>query len=244
MAFDMEGVQRTYNSSKLTQSYLDKQQFYGLSKPEWAIIKKYSDCHDRVMDIGCGTGRVCMGLENVGYKNLVGVDVSERMICLASQNVLPESTIRFERLDIIHEEPSLKDFKLALAFHGISPIPNRLDRIKALKNISRLLVADGIVILSTFLRCDQDEFWRLERERWQNKLQDKRLVDYGDRIINKEGVEIFIHIPSKKDFTELIEEAGYSLLECIEWDQLLEEGQDQEVHKAQRCTYWVIKPRQ
>ncbi|WMM23939.1 hypothetical protein RBU61_13530 [Tissierella sp. MB52-C2] len=70
-------------------------------------------------------------------------------------------------------------------------------------------------------------------------MQDKRLHDFGDILGNKNGIEIFIHIPSRLKFINLLEESGYELLEEFIWADLVDK--DWEINSAQKCKYWIAR---
>ena len=52
----------------------------GLWKSEEYIFNKYFKKDKMILDIGCGTGRTTFGLYEMGYTNIVGLDLSEDML--------------------------------------------------------------------------------------------------------------------------------------------------------------------
>jgi 2-polyprenyl-3-methyl-5-hydroxy-6-metoxy-1,4-benzoquinol methylase len=73
--------------------------------PNYAEVKaypeKYRICEDwlpsdpeaAILDVGCGWGTLLLSLWASGYRNLTGVDISERMCTIAKQNLPSEITI-------------------------------------------------------------------------------------------------------------------------------------------------------
>ena len=47
------------------------------------MIKKYFNPESRILDIGCGAGRTTIGLYELGYHLVEGLDLSEAMIVQA-----------------------------------------------------------------------------------------------------------------------------------------------------------------
>lgn len=241
MSINREFVTKSYNNMNIVEGYLDANNKYGLSVPEFTIISKYVNYDDKIIDIGCGVGRVGFGLYENGYKKVTGIDISKEMIKEAKKiNDIKQFELTLEVQDILDLKYQDRTFNSALAFHAITPIPKSDNRRKALLEIQRILNNDSYIILSTFLReLRDDDFWINEQYVWKNNLQDKRLHDFGDILGNKNGVEIFIHIPSRIEFINLLEESGYKLLEEFLWTDLVDKNC--EVSSAQKCKYWIAK---
>lgn len=243
MDINIAFVNKSYNNRSIVEGYSDANNKYGLSIPEFEVISRYIRRENEILDIGCGVGRVGFGLNEKGYKKITGIDISNGMIEEARKlNDIKQVKLAFEVQDILNMRYRDSTFNSVLAFHAITPIPKRDNRKKALLEIKRILNNNSIIILSTFLReLREDDFWINEEYRWKNNLQDKRLHDFGDILGNKNGIEIFIHIPSRSEFIDLLEESGYELVEEFIWTDLVDKNHD--VNPAQRCKYWVARVR-
>lgn len=112
---------------------------------------------DKIIDLGCGNGMLLVDLAENGFKNLVGVDYSQKAINLAN-SVLKDSKVDCVKLqvcDILDETNLLSnDFKLAhdkgtydaISLHPENPKENRL---KYIKNIHKILLPGGYLILTS-----------------------------------------------------------------------------------------------
>lgn len=122
---------------------------------EILIDKNTVSKQDRVLDIGCGPGRVSIYLSRF-VNQIIGIDISKSSIEYCNKRIsqLKITNIRCFFADITSENTlkMLKDYSpfdvALLLFNTIEGIPKRDNRILALKNINRLLKAQGRLILS------------------------------------------------------------------------------------------------
>lgn len=111
----------------------------------------------RVLDLGCGTGLpTSLRLAQAGFE-VVGVDLSDRMVTVARENV-PTGT--FHRADIADLRPGgpldLGRFHAVAAFFSLLMLP-RAEIPLALDTVRHLLVPDGLFALS-MVEADVDDF--------------------------------------------------------------------------------------
>jgi ubiquinone/menaquinone biosynthesis C-methylase UbiE len=102
----------------------------------------------KILDIGVGGGRTTPLLLNIS-RDYIGIDCSKSMI-KASKEKFPE--IDFRVGDAINLDFEDNTFKFVLfSYNGIDCLPH-LDRIKALKEIFRVLEPDGLFLFSAHNR--------------------------------------------------------------------------------------------
>ncbi|WP_258176126.1 class I SAM-dependent methyltransferase [Orenia metallireducens] len=211
------------------------------------MFDKYFEKDKDILDIGCGAGRTTFALYNRGYKNIIGLDLSQNMIAAAKEiNKIKKYDIEFVQGDATSLEFEDNSFDYALfSFNGIMQIPYSKNRINALKEIRRVLKYNGTFIFTTHDRNEEEEFkefWNSEKERWNKGLQDQRLYEYGDRITgskNEKG-EIYIHIPDREEVLESIVAAGFKLVEDFYRRELFAES-DKVREFSGECRFWVVK---
>jgi len=242
---DKEFIRKSFNTEKTVSDYARAVKEIGLWESEKMMIKKYFKPKDRILDIGCGAGRTTIGLYELGYHLVEGLDLSEAMIVQArkiSKELNYDITFRVGDAACLDYED--ETFEAALfSFNGIMQIPGRENRIKVLKEIKRILKPEGYFLFTTHDRDNGKEyesFWQEEKRKWEMHLQDKSLHEFGDRVIKMEERDTFIHLPTREGVISSLEEAGFILIEGILRSELCEESE--EVKKfSTDCILWVAQ---
>ena len=119
---------------------------YELFEVEAEIIKEYFKDKGEVLDLGCGRGRTTAPLYNMGYE-VVGIDPSEEMIKAAKQD-FPEIDFSVGNACELEFENNEFDY-VFFSFNGIDYIYPEERRIKALKEIFRVLKPEGLFVFSS-----------------------------------------------------------------------------------------------
>ena len=143
----------------MTQNIYDKPEFFdaysGLGRsvqgldgaPEWAALKRMLPNLKglRIVDLGCGFGWFCRWAQEQGAAQVLGVDVSEKMLARA-RAINSGDAISYKQMDLEQLEPTEGDFDLAyssLAFHYVE------DAARLYRQIYRTLVPGGHLVFST-----------------------------------------------------------------------------------------------
>ncbi len=242
---DTKFIRKSFTTEKTVSDYARAVKEIGLWESEKMMIKKYFKPEDRILDIGCGAGRTTIGLYRLGYHFVEGLDLSEAMIVQA-RRISKELNynITFRVVDVACLDYDAENFEAALfSFNGIMQIPGRENRIKALKEIKRILKPKGYFLFTTHDRDGSKEyesFWKEEKRKWALHLEDKSLHEFGDRVIKMEERDIFIHLPTRDEVISSLKEAGFILIEGVSRSELCEESE--EVKKfSTDCILWLVQ---
>lgn len=240
-----EFIRKSFTTEKTVSDYTKAVKEIGLWESEKMMIKKYFNPKDRILDIGCGAGRTTIGLYKLGYHLVEGLDLSEAMIEQA-RRISKELNynIIFSVGDAVCLGYDDENFEAVLfSFNGIMQIPGRENRIKVLKEIKRILKPKGYFLFTTHDRegsKEYESFWKEEKRKWALHIEDKSLHEFGDRVIEMEERDTFLHFPTREEVISCLKEAGFVLIEEILRSELCEESE--EVKKfSTDCLLWLVQ---
>ena len=240
-----EFIRKSFTTEKTVSDYTKAVKEIGLWESEKMMIKKYFNTENRILDIGCGAGRTTIGLYKLGYHIIEGLDLSEAMIVQARRI---SKELNYNIIFSVGDAACLGydggNFEAVLfSFNGIMQIPGRENRIKVLKEIKRILKPKGYFLFTTHDRegsKEYESFWKEEKKKWALHIEDKSLHEFGDRVIEMEERDTFLHFPTKDEVISSLEEAGFILIEGTLRSELCEESE--EVKKfSTDCLLWLAQ---
>jgi SAM-dependent methyltransferase len=138
----------------------------------------------RVLDLGCGNGRVLIPLAEAGH-NVIGVDRNQTMLHLCERALQKRSLrARLIKADILRAIPRCGRFDAVLCLgNTLMTVTSVIDAARLLLRCAKLLKPGGAVLIDDF----PHEFWlELTQGRWQTGLsQDHRMQliwEPGDNV--------------------------------------------------------------
>lgn len=155
----------------------------GLHPEESAFIgRHFSEKGARVLDIGCGAGREAVALGRMGFR-VTGIDVSGKMLAEARRNAGKagaEAEFKIcNGIDLPFESASF-DYAVVLD-RALEHIQGRANRVRALREIRRVLKPSGILVFNAMNSSLLGEYLYLfysafvpfcEPERWKTELKE------------------------------------------------------------------------
>ena len=119
-----------------------------------ALVGSFLSADSRILDYGCGYGRLAGQLRDAGYENAVGLDVSPRMI----ERGLSE----FPGLDLrVTSGPPLpfpdESFDLVILFAVLTSIPSDRGQTELIGEIERILAPGGFIYVSDYPLQDDEK---------------------------------------------------------------------------------------
>lgn len=214
-------VIKEFSEKPIQEEYKEKTR-KGLWDSEKKLIKKYFK-KGKILDIGCGSGRVSYTLQKKGYE-VTPIDITPAMIKSAKE-LSKEFNIQlqFQLMDATNLKFQDETFDNAIfSFNGWNQIPKKKNRDKALEETYRVLRKGGRFIFTTHIRKigKYTPFWILYRIKMKllKPLGIKTLAEeYGDRFFRRGDKEIYqkaqyVHIPKEKEVKEQLRKTSFKIL--------------------------------
>lgn len=180
-------------------------------------FNKYVKAGDKILDLGCGNGR----LANIFIDSQVeylGIDNSAELIKIAKQRLSNKSWVKFEIGDAINLHFN-NQFDLVLMIAVLHHVPTKELRLKILKNIYKALKPGGKLIISNW------NLWQINGEKKKFRYF-KHLFNYKDKINHKiwrisdafipwkplaKNNLRYVHSFRKREIKKLLQRAGFSI---------------------------------
>lgn len=248
-------VQADFNSINTVLHYTRAAHFIGLWKSERALIEHYfHDKNARLLEAGCGAGRVAVGLWHQGYRHITAFDFAAELVEQA-QNLAEEqgiTGISFFQADatqpILLPPPTpgaaaTPAFDGALfMFNGLMQIPGRENRRAAMRQLHRVCRPGAHFIFTTHDREDPADLkeWAKEAERWARGEQNPRLLEFGDRYFSDDTGNTFMHLPTRAEVLEDLTATGWTHEHDRTRNELASETPKVR-NFSDNCRFWVAR---
>ena len=177
-------------------------------------LKKFCSQGDKVLDLGCGNGRLLELLADlkIDYR---GIDSSETLIDLAVKDYPEKSFSLADVLNLPLAENSFdKVFSIAVLHH----IPSDELRLRFFSECQRVLKPKGLLILSVW-NLKQKRFRKYSRKFFLRKICGLSKLDFNDIFYpwkNQQGkilVQRYLHKFSIAELIRLAEKSGLEIEE-------------------------------
>lgn len=216
----------------------------GLWESEKIVFEKYfaKDC--KLLELGCGAGRIAHGLFARGFSKLTSSDFSPKMIEFAKEIASDcNDEIDYQVQDATSLTFQNEIFEGAIfGFNGLMQIPTRKNRRLAMSEIYRVLKPNSYFIFTTHDRSNpqNQKYWADEKSRWQGGSQHSKLDEFGDICYESEYGELFIHSPLPEEIEEDIEAVGFKKIESKKRSQISYEPKNVQDF-SDDCIFWICQ---
>jgi SAM-dependent methyltransferase len=186
------------------------------NQPGWQRLLDYLPQQGRLLDVGCGHGRLARLLDQRGRRlAYVGVDSSPQLLAIARSHAIALATpADFIEADVTAPGWATRlpsgSFDAIAAMAVLHHIPGRQLRRDLLTQLADLLATDGVLVLSTWQFMNEA---RLRRKivPWSAAGLTPEQVDAGDVLLDwqRGGAGLrYCHHVDQGELLELAEQAG------------------------------------
>ncbi len=192
---------------------------------------------ERVLDVGCGDGRITAQIATrVPRGSVVGVDASQDMIRFASQHfaVAARPNLRFEVADA-HRLPFRNEFNLVVSFNALHWVP---DQEAALRCIRGAMISDALALLRLVPAGERKSLENVVEETRRLLKWDAYFQHFNDpylhlapeqyaAIAERNGLRVLsIHTEAKSwDFNSRSAFFAFCSVGLVEWTRRLPEAE-------------------
>lgn len=241
---DAKNVKAYFDSVGVVEYYAQAAGELGLWASEEKIFTRVFAPEDSILELGCGAGRIAIGLHELGYRKVLATDYAKGMVTRARAlaKVL-ECRIPFRVCDATALEFEDNVFDGAIfGFNGLMQIPQAEQRERALNEVFRVIRPGAWFVFTTHdrERSAHRDFWEAETLRWEYGTEKPGLDDFGDRTESTDHGTHFMHVPTVAEMQALLTKVGFHIEASVMRSELGQESPEVEVF-ADDCRFWVVQ---
>lgn len=239
-ALSIEALARLCDAPEFVAHYRESLGRMNLWRSEEILFAQLLEADDRILDLGCGAGRVSFGLWDAGFRSVEGLDISPGMIAAARDHAKTTGRpIPFQVGDataLPHPDDSFD--AVIFGFGGLMQIPGRGNRRTALSEIHRITKPHGSFIFTTHDRAIEEyrDFW--EKAAREGPPPDG--FEFGDIYEPGPHGVVFVHIPDLAEVNDDLEATGWSGIQTHLREDIADEDEIVE-ELTDPCRFWIAR---
>jgi 2-polyprenyl-3-methyl-5-hydroxy-6-metoxy-1,4-benzoquinol methylase len=170
----------------------------------------------KILDIGCGNGRLAQRLDREPiHADYVGIDAIPALIEIARRPRFKDLRAEFRVVDITQRgwADNLRDFDIAIALAALHHVPSFDLRVQVLRHAHAALKPNGKLIMTNW-KFDENERLRKKIAPWSTVGMDSGALEPGDALIAwKRGGVCFryVHLIAPEEVERLARASGFKI---------------------------------
>jgi len=193
-----------------TRQYYEKHgESFAISRqrdwPLFLALLQYIKKGDKVLDLGCGSGRFYSLVKQKGA-NYLGVDASKKLLRKARKSY---PAAKFDYGDILDLKLAPQSFDVVAMIAVLHHIPSFALRKQALQKVKNALRPGGFVLLTNW-NLGQKKFLRIRSRYFWQKILGLNKMDFGDILFKNKR---YYHGFRKMEIARLLSACGFRVLQ-------------------------------
>ncbi len=209
----LQKVEKNYQDIACQYNETRKKHLFPLWNELIKISKKVKE-GSRVLDVGCGNGRLLEAFIGKDI-NYLGVDSCEELLEYARKNY---KNNKFQKADILNLGTIAEyNFDYIFSIAVLHHLPGRDLRLKALKQLYNKTKSSGQVVFTVWNLWKHDKYGKLIWRFWLLKLIGKNKMDFGDILWdwkNSQGERVsqrYYHAFNKWELRRICKKVGFKI---------------------------------
>jgi SAM-dependent methyltransferase len=211
------GLWDYFQATEMVANYDEQIRSSPLATADVAFCEKAFALPGKLVDLGCGTGRLCIQFAAKGYE-CVGVDLSEGMLARARENwnkSKSQGSITFVKGNLVDlsELPAGTFDHAACLFSTLGMVSGDVNRSNTIAHAARLMKPGGRFVLHVHNRYFRGLGWKLIFGQAVKSL----FGNAGDLTMPQAygGVPLTLHHFTLREATRLLERHGFEVREVL-----------------------------
>ena len=144
-------IKNYFDKPQVVADYAAAAENVGLWNSERKIFFSKIGKEEKILELGCGAGRISLGLWENGYRDITATDFAPNMVAAAREIFARRNAdIKTRVCDAINPDFEDESFDAVIfGFNGLMQIPKSERRRKAVSEIFRILRRGGRFIFTT-----------------------------------------------------------------------------------------------
>jgi len=174
--------------------------------PEMLRFKDYLKPGDKVLDAGCGNGRLIKIFDDLKVDYL-GIDNSAELLMIAKNNFPGRE---FFVGDFLNLDFKANTFDAVFCLAALHHIPGKKNRAKAISEFNRVLKPGGSLFMLNW-HFSSPNFFKLYLKYTLSKILGKSELDFGDIYVpwQKTGLSRYVHLFNQAEIKKLLKKNGF-----------------------------------
>lgn len=201
------------HAADMVAGYDEQMRVSPLAIADGAFCERAFATPGRLVDLGCGTGRLCRHFAAKGY-DCVGVDLSDEMLAQARSAASGVEWVKANLVELSELPGESFDYAACL-FSTLGMVRGADNRAKVVANAFRLLKPGGRFVLHAHNRFFRGLGWkRVLGQRWKSLVGKP---DAGDITMSQAyaGAPLTLHHFTLPEVTHLLGAAGFAVREAL-----------------------------